>query len=197
MRYKKNNTKYSLKKSINQHQTVFENLHKNEKTIVGCIKLIVQQLRKKGKILICGNGGSAADAQHLVAELLVRLKPNSNRAPLPAISLAMDTSTITACSNDLGYDNLFSRNFKALHNKNDILIVISTSGNSKNIINVLKEAKKNKIITIGFLGSGGGKAKKFCRKSIIVKSNNVARIQEAHIFLGHYIIEQVENNFFN
>ena len=124
-------------------------------------KINCSTIKKKGKILICGNGGSAADAQHLVAELLVRLKPSSNRAPLPAISLAMDTSTITACSNDLGYDNLSQGIFKALHNKNDILIVISTSGNSKNIINVLKEAKKNKIITIGFLGSGGGKAKNF------------------------------------
>ena len=186
-----------LKKSITQHQLVINSLYKNEQKIFDSIKLISKNLKKNGKILICGNGGSAADAQHLVAEFLIRLKPNRNRAPLPAISLAMDTSTITACSNDLGYSELFARNFKALHTKNDVLIVISTSGNSKNILKVLQEAKKNKIPTIGFLGSGGGKAKKFCHIPLLVESNNVARIQEAHIFLGHFIIELVENNLFN
>jgi D-sedoheptulose 7-phosphate isomerase len=109
----------------------------------------------------------------------------------------MDTSTITACSNDFGYSELFARNFKALHTKNDVLIAISTSGNSKNILKVLQEAKKSKIATIGFLGSGGGKAKNLCDIPLVVESNNVARIQEVHIFLGHFIIEIVEKNLFN
>ena len=139
------------------------------------------------------NGGSAADAQHLTAELLVRLRPKVNRIPIPAISLSMDSSTLTACGNDYGFDKIFSRPFEALADKKDILIVISTSGNSKNIIEVLKKAKKKKIFSIGFLGSKGGLAKKYCNISLIVPSQSVARIQESHIFLGHYILESVEN----
>lgn len=156
------------------------------------IEKIVNQIKLNGKLLICGNGGSAADAQHLAAEFLVRLRPKINRDPIPAISLALDTSTITACGNDYSFEKLFSRNLQAISNKNDILIVISTSGNSKNILNVLKTAKKNKIFSIAFLGNKGGLAKKYCDKSIIVKSTNTATIQECHIFLGHYIFEQVE-----
>ena len=117
-------------------------------------------ISKGGKILFCGNGGSAADAQHLAAEFLVRLRPNVNRKPISALSLAQDTSTITACGNDYSYEDIFLRPFQALVNKNDILFCISTSGNSKNILKVLKEAKKRKIYSIGFLGNKGGKAKK-------------------------------------
>lgn len=156
------------------------------------IEKIVNQIKLNGKLLICGNGGSAADAQHLAAEFLVRLRPKINRDPIPAISLALDTSTITACGNDYSFEKLFSRNLQAISNKNDILIVISTSGNSKNILNVLKTARKNKIFSIAFLGNKGGLAKKYCDKSIIIKSTNTATIQECHIFLGHYIFEQVE-----
>ena len=126
------------------------------------IKKIYKSLRNKGKIFFCGNGGSAADAQHLAAELLIRLRPKVNRSPIPAISLCMDSSTLTACGNDYSFDEIFSRPFEALANKEDVLIVISTSGNSKNIIQVLKKAKKNKILSIGFLGSKGGIAKKYC-----------------------------------
>ena len=153
---------------------------------------IVHHISIRGKILLCGNGGSAADAQHLAAEFLVRLRPHVDRKPIAAISLAMDTSTITACGNDYSFDKLFSRNLEALSAKNDILIVISTSGNSKNILNVLKTAKKLKIFSIGLLGNNGGHAKKLCNKSIVVKSKNTATIQESQIFLGHYIFEEVE-----
>ena len=149
-------------------------------------------IRKNGKILFCGNGGSAADAQHLAAEFLVRLRSNVNRKPLPALSLATDTSTITACSNDYKFDDVFSRVFNAIALKNDVLIAISTTGNSKNIIKVLKDAKRKKIYSVGLLGSGGGKAKKYCKDSIIVKSNNTAIIQEAHIFLGQFLLEEIE-----
>jgi D-sedoheptulose 7-phosphate isomerase len=172
-------------------------LLKIEKEIISAIKLIHLTLKNKGKIIICGNGGSAADAQHLVAEFLIRLRPKVNRRPLAAISLASDTSTITACGNDYDFNQIFSRPFTALANKKDILIVISTSGNSKNIINVLKVAKKMKIKTIGFLGSKGGSAKKMCNIKLIVSSNETARIQESHIFLGHYIFESVENLIIN
>jgi len=186
-----------LIKTISQHQQVFSTLINEANTTNLIVNLLHKKLKKGGKIMFCGNGGSAADAQHLTAELLVRLRPTKNRNPIPAISLAMDTSTITACSNDYDFERLFSRNFKALHSKNDILFAISTSGNSKNIINVLKEAKKLKVSSIALLGNKGGKAKKYCDIPLIVKSDNVARIQEAHIFLGHYILEKLEDLLFS
>lgn len=157
------------------------------------IDKIYKTLKKGGKIFLCGNGGSAADAQHLSAEFLVRLRPHVNRKPFPVISLALDTSTLTACGNDLGFEQIFARNLEALANKKDLLIAISTSGNSKNIINVLKYAKRKKIYSICFLGGSGGSAQKISNYNLIVPSNNVARIQEIHIFLGHFIFEEVEN----
>ncbi len=153
------------------------------------IKKIYKTIKHGGKIYICGNGGSAADAQHLAAEFLVRLRPKFNRRALPVISLALDTSTITACGNDIGFDKIFARNLEALGSKN-------TSGNSKNILNVLQFAKKNKIYSVGFLGNKGGMAKKISNLNLIIPSSNTARIQEVHIFLGHYIFEQVENLLF-
>lgn len=179
--------------SINSHLDVFLNLKNFSHINKSIIKKMHSCLALGKKILICGNGGSAADAQHLSAEFLVRLRPNVNRDPYPVISLALDTSTITACGNDYHFDQLFLRNFKALYKKGDILFVLSTSGNSKNIINVLKYAKSKKIFSIGLLGKNGGKAKQYCTEKIIVNSNSVARIQEAHIFLGHFIFESVEN----
>ena len=161
--------------------------------IENVIKNIHKKLTKGGKILFCGNGGSAADAQHLAAEFIVRLRPHINRNPIPALTLAQDTSTITACGNDYSFDDIFLRPFQALAKKNDVLICISTSGNSKNILNVLKEAKKKKIYSVCFLGKGGGKVKKMCDKPLIISSNNTARIQECHIFLGHFILEKVED----
>ena len=181
-----------LKKSLQENINLKKKLFKFEKTINDIIKKITFTLKNKGKILICGNGGSAADAQHLAAEFLVRLKPKPKRPPYPVVSLALDTSTITACSNDLGFNNLFSRNLEAIGKKEDLLIVISTSGNSKNILKVIKKAKKMNIQSVALLGSNGGKAKKLCDKEIIIPSKNTARIQECHIFLGHYIFEQVE-----
>ena len=160
--------------------------------IENVIKNIHKKLTKGGKILFCGNGGSAADAQHLAAEFIVRLRPHINRNPIPAITLAQDTSTITACGNDYSFDDIFLRPFQALAKKNDVLICISTSGNSKNILKVLKESKKKNIYSICFLGKGGGKAKKISNKSLVIPSNNTARIQECHIFLGHFILENVE-----
>ena len=158
--------------------------------------MIYSKLKKGGKLLFCGNGGSAADAQHLAAEYLIRLRPKMNRAPLPALSLAQDTSTLTACGNDYSFEDIFLRPFQALSNKNDILICISTSGNSKNILKVLRYAKSKKIFSVGFLGNGGGMAKKLCNKALIVNSKTTARIQECHIFMGHIILESVERKIF-
>lgn len=180
-----------LSENINTHLELINIEHDIDLTI----KTIFSKIRKGGKILLCGNGGSAADAQHLAAEFLIRLRPQVNRQPLPAISLAQDTSTLTACGNDFSFNDIFLRPFKALANNNDILVCISTSGNSKNIVNVLKEAKKRKIFTVCFLGNKGGKAKKFSNLNLIVNSNITARIQECHIFLGHIILEHVEDMF--
>lgn len=183
----------SLLKNISEHNEIFSKLHDQATNLNKIIKLINKKLNLGGKILLCGNGGSAADAQHLAAEFLIRLRPNVNRIPIPAISLSTDTSTLTACGNDYKFDDVFLRPFMALSKKNDVLLTISTSGNSKNIIKVLNQAKKNKITTIGFLGNKGGKAKDLCDYKLIVNSKNTARIQEVHIFLGHFIFTEVEN----
>ena len=178
---------------INENIKVISSNQKHEKIIQEIIKLISKKLFQGGKILLCGNGGSAADAQHLAAEFLVRLRPKINRNPLPALSLLTDVSTLSACGNDYSFEDIFLRPFKGLAKKNDILIIISTSGNSKNVLKVLKHAKVNNFRTIGFLGNDGGKAKKYCDYPIIVRSTVTAHIQEAHIFLGHFIFESVEN----
>ena len=180
-------------KTINEKIILDKKLLSLTGEISRSIKKIYTTLKRGGKIFLCGNGGSAADAQHLSAEFLVRLRPNVNRRPLPVISLALDTSTITACGNDLGFDKLFERNLNALGTKKDLLITLSTSGKSQNILNVLKYAKKNKIFSISFLGNNGGNAKKLSNLNMIVPSSNTARIQESHIFMGHFIFEQVEN----
>ena len=187
-----NNLNKELAKSINENIYLKKKLFLLNHEIRDAIKIIYKTLKTNKKVLICGNGGSAADAQHLSAEFLVRLKPNVNRKPLPIISLALDTSTITACGNDYSFDELFARNFEALVKKGDLLICMSTSGNSKNILKVLKKAKEPKISSMCFLGNGGGQAKKLAAQNLIIPHKNTARIQEAHIFLGHFILENVE-----
>ena len=137
---------------INQSIEIKKKL-KNKKFVKklnSAIEKIFEALKNGNKILICGNGGSAADAQHLAAEFMVRLRPKINRKPLPVISLAMDTSTITACGNDYGYKHLFERNYNAISNSGDLLIAISTSGNSENIVRVLKATKKKKFFNFVF-----------------------------------------------
>ena len=125
-------------------------------------KIAAKKIEKGGKIFFCGNGGSAADAQHLAAELLVRLKPENNRKGLPAIALSLDISTLTACSNDYGFDKIYERSLESLANSGDILVAITTSGNSKNILNAVKKAKQMDVLVFGFLGSKGGKVLKYC-----------------------------------
>ena len=155
---------------------------------------ISHAMKKGNKLLICGNGGSAADAQHLAAELLVRLKPHHNRQGLPAIALAMDTSTLTACGNDFGFEKIFQRSIQALGNNGDILLIISTSGNSKNVILAMNEARKKRLKVYGFLGSNGGDAIKLCDEHFLVPGNNTAHIQEAHITAGHALMEYIEDS---
>lgn len=183
----------NLKNTLSENIRIHKKLYQIKDKVDEAISKIFYCLNNGNKVLICGNGGSAADAQHLAAEFLVRLKPKNNRPAYPVISLAQDTSTLTACGNDLGFSNIFSRNLMAFGNEGDLLIAISTSGNSANILKVLRQARKQNISSISFLGNLGGKAKKMSDLNLIVKSKNTARIQEAHIFLGHFIFEQVEN----
>ena len=162
------------------------------KILVEMGELVVKSILNGGKVLICGNGGSAADAQHLTAEFLIRLTSEVNREGIPAISLLQDSSTFTAAINDFEPKDLFKRNLQTLAKPEDILLAISTTGKSENIVQVLKEAKKIDIKTLGFLGSGGGESLKYCDLSFIVPSNKTARVQEVHITAGHALIEYVE-----
>ena len=184
-----------LKSKILKHCETIQKIESQNKNIEKIISVIFKKLKSGGKLLLCGNGGSAADAQHLSAEFLIRLRPNVNRSPIPAMALSMDTSTLTACGNDYKFEDIFARPFEALAKKNDVLLVISTSGNSSNIINVLSKAKKMNITTLGFLGNKGGKAKNLCNFKVIIDNSNTAIIQEAHIFIGHYIFQKVEDLF--
>ena len=167
-------------------------LLKQKNKVDEAVQLIFKTLKSNNKILICGNGGSAADAQHLTAEFLIQLTSKVKRKSYPVIPLALDSSTLTACGNDLGFDSIFSRPFEGIVQKGDLLIVLSTSGNSKNILKVLNTARKLNIKSLSFLGNNGGKSKGKANLEIIVPSTNTARIQECHIFLGHLIFSLVE-----
>lgn len=157
-------------------------------------KTIASAVGDDKKVLIFGNGGSASDAQHIAAELVGRYL--IDRPPLPVISLATDTSILTAVGNDYGFDAVFSRQIEALGRPGDVAFAISTSGASKNIILALKAAKEKKMKTIALLGRGGGPAKNEADLSIIVPSDSTPRIQEAHITIGHIICMQVEQMVF-
>jgi len=185
---------FNIKNAIEESIKVKELVLTQElyKVLIEIGDLIVESILHGGKVLLCGNGGSAADAQHLTAEFLVRLTSEVNREGIPAISLLQDSSTFTAAINDLNPNELFSRNLKTLSKPEDILIALSTSGNSENIVKVLETAKKIKIKTIGFLGSEGGESLKHCDLAFIVPSSKTARIQEVHITAGHALIEYAE-----
>ena len=154
---------------------------------------ITNSIKNGGKLMICGNGGSAADSQHLAAEFLIRLTSDVNRQGIPAISLVQDSSTLTACINDYGPDDIFKRVLLTLGQEGDVLLVITTSGNSSNIIETLKSAKENNIYSIGFLGNDGGAALELCDLSFVVPSTITARIQESHITAGHAMLQYIED----
>lgn len=160
------------------------------------IDIIINAFNNKKKILLCGNGGSAADAQHLATELVIRLSPDIKRPGLPAFALTTDASNLTAGSNDLGYDNVFARSVEALGNEGDVLIGISTSGNSTSVNNAFVKAREKKMATVAFLGKDGGKSKKLVDLAIIVPSDDTQRIQEGHITIGHIILQEVEQEMF-
>jgi D-sedoheptulose 7-phosphate isomerase len=149
-------------------------------------------IRGGGKTIFCGNGGSAADSQHLATELVVRLSSKNNRGAMSAISLTTNSSILTACANDFGFAEIFSRQVEALGRPGDILFAISTSGNSENIVKAANAAKKIGIVTVGFLGCGGGKLAAKVDLPLIIPSDDTQRIQECHIAIGHIIIDLAE-----
>ena len=181
-------------------QTIAKTLNESSKTIDGIsnlsneidktVNLIVKALTKNKKIIIFGNGGSAADAQHIAAEFLGRYK--IKRKSIPAIALTSNSSTTTAIANDYDFSDVFSRQCESLVSKDDIVIGISTSGNSENVIKGLKTSKKNGGLTIGLLGNNGGKIKNTVDISLVVNATSVPRIQEAHRVIYHIICEIVE-----
>ncbi len=186
-----------IKNSVKESLLVKEKLF-NDNTYIQKVKdsidLIVKCYNAGGKVFICGNGGSAADAQHLAAELSGRYY--FDRPPLNAEALNCNTSYITAVANDYSFDVIYERIIKASGKKNDVLIALSTSGNSENIVLALKSAKEKEMHTIGLTGKNDGKISRFCDILINMPSDDTARIQEAHIMTGHIICEWIEKKIF-
>jgi D-sedoheptulose 7-phosphate isomerase len=177
---------------MQQHQEVLErSIDEIQSYIYTACVLITDTLAHGNKVLLCGNGGSAADAQHIAAELTGRYK--TERRGLPGIALTTDTSALTAIGNDFGYDKVFERQVEALANKGDLLIGISTSGNSANVLNALQKAKSMGCRTIGLSGRGGGEMNTLCDINIVVPSDDTPRIQEMHILIGHIMCQSVDD----
>lgn len=178
--------------SLNEHILLMQKLSLMDKLVGEAIGLVTSCIRNGGKLMFCGNGGSAADSQHLAAEFTGRFI--KDRIPLAALALSTDTSALTCISNDYSFDEVFARQVSGLGKQDDCLIAISTSGNSKNVIRAVEVAKEKKIVTIGLLGRDGGRLVDMCDHSIVVPSEVTARIQECHIFIGHSICEAVEHS---
>lgn len=184
--------KQTIKKEFLSHLEVINlTIETMQEKLELASNLVVETLKNGNKVLLCGNGGSAADAQHIAAELTGRYK--RERKGLPGIALTTDTSALTAIGNDYGYDRIFDRQVEALANKGDLIIGISTSGNSKNIINALKIGKIIGCKTLGFSGNDGGEMNQVCDINLIVPSNDTPRIQEMHILFGHTICQIVDD----
>jgi len=175
---------------LEEHQTVMSQLNNLVPSIEAAAQSIFAALSKGGKVFFMGNGGSAADSQHLAAELVGRF--HVERRAIPAMALSTDTSILTALSNDYDYSIVFSRQLEAFCRPHDVVIGISTSGNSKNVLHGIKTAKTLGAYTIGLTGEAGGKLAELVDLCFCVPSNNTPRIQEAHIFIGHTICELVE-----
>jgi D-sedoheptulose 7-phosphate isomerase len=159
-------------------------------SIQAMIECIWESMQQGGKLLICGNGGSAADAQHLATECMVRLE--AERAPLPAIALTTDTSLLTAAGNDYGFETIFARQVAGLGRPGDVLLAISTSGNSPNVVCAVEEAHRRGLRTLGLLGRDGGRLKDMVHIALVVPSSNTQRIQEVHITIGHILCGTLE-----
>ena len=180
-----------IKKNFSDHLVVINKVLTSDASTIKLLgELLANCLEKNGTIFWCGNGGSASDSQHLAAELVGRFR--NDRRALKSIALTTDTSILTSVGNDYGFDQIFSRQLQALGSPGDILIGISTSGNSRNILNAFKVASDLGITSIALTGKDGGIANKISDYSIIVNSESTARIQEAHILIGHILCEIIE-----
>ena len=188
----KNLIQEEIKKSIDIKSVVLNSDYIINQ-IDNLVKNCIESLKKGGKIIFCGNGGSFADSQHLAAEFISRLR--FDRYPLASIALGTNSSNMSAIGNDYGYDQVFKREIIALGNSNDIFIPISTSGNSSNVIEAINSAKDKGIKTISFTGGTGGKMAKIC-ECIIIPSSSTEKIQEVHIMIGHIVCYLVEKNMF-
>jgi len=164
--------------------------------ILKAVNLLTETFKNGKKLLLCGNGGSAADCQHIATELVVRLSHKIQRPAIPAIALTTDTSNLTAGGNDIGFENVFARSIEGLGNEGDVLLAISTSGNSPNIIKAVEKAKEKKVKVIGFLGGNGGKLKPMVDLVVLIPSFNTQRIQEGHITVAHIVCELVEDELY-
>ena len=180
--------------NLNEHMNLLEKMRKSEyPTQVECIaNLLIKTLQSGNKILIAGNGGSAADAQHFAAEMVGKFE--KERMGLPVIALTTDTSILTSIGNDCGYEYIFERQIEAIGNKNDVFVGISTSGNSENILRAMKEARKKGMITIGLLGRDGGEIANECDYMICVNYGRTARIQELHEITIHILCQLIDEN---
>lgn len=184
----------AIKEEFESHLEIINKVMNNMETqLEEASVLIVEALKNGKKVLLCGNGGSAADAQHIAAELTGRYK--TERRGLPGIALTTDTSAITAIGNDYGYDRIFDRQVESLAVKGDVIIGISTSGNSKNVVSALKLGQELGCKTVGFTGRDGGAMNEVCDINLVVPSDNTPRIQEMHILFGHTICQIIDNNF--
>tara|TARA_B100000029_G_scaffold133968_1_gene128107 strand:- start:7836 stop:8432 length:597 start_codon:yes stop_codon:yes gene_type:complete len=189
---RKTDNKLYLEKVLKESSELILNSNFLISDIMRCVDLVTRSLKKGNKIILFGNGGSAADAQHIAAEFVGRF--NIERKSLPAIALTTDSSILTSISNDYSFDTVFSRQCESLVSKGDVVVGISTSGNSKNVLNALKICKKRGAKTIGLLGNEGGKIKKIVDHSLIVNSTSTPRIQEVHRVVSHLICDLVEKN---
>ena len=179
-----------IKKHIFEHRVILDSIVDLDESIEEAAKLLINCLKNSGTVFWCGNGGSASDSQHLAGELVGRFV--GDRKPLKSIALTADSAVMTCIVNDYGYKHIFSRQIEALGVETDVLVGISTSGNSENVIQAFKIAKERGIKTIGLLGKGGGGASALVNQSIIVPSKSTARIQEMHILIGHILCDLIE-----
>jgi D-sedoheptulose 7-phosphate isomerase len=180
-------------KAIAEHLDVVRQLQEQRVVLEGVAHAMSTTLRSGGKILWCGNGGSAADAQHLAAELVGRFR--RERRGLASVALTTDTSVLTSIANDYGYDAVFSRQVEALGETGDLIVGISTSGNSPNVVAALLKARAQGLTTVAFTGAGGGKLVELSDHLFAVNSRNTARVQEAHILAGHMLCDWIELDF--
>jgi D-sedoheptulose 7-phosphate isomerase len=180
-----------LQQELGEHRSVFEaTTQMLTRPFIETLEILERSVSSGGKLLLFGNGGSAADAQHIAAELIVRYK--ADRAPISAIALTTDSSTLTACGNDLGFEALFERQIDGLGRKGDVAVGISTSGNSANVLRALRRARDLGLRTVGLTGGTGGQMPGACDALIVVPSSVTARIQEMHITIGHVLCKALE-----